>query len=243
MLFPVIFSTITKSLVFGVLYIQRFLTLNRRIPYMQPAGLNEISQTAPFKLPPLPFNHDALAPHISEKTLSFHYDKHHKKYIDTTNDLIKGTEFEESKLDEIIRSTANNEKYRKLFNNAAQSWNHWFFWNCLKKDGGGIPKGNLLDLINSSFGSYDQFVKEFADSSISQFGSGWGWLVKDGDKLKVVKTQNADNPLSHNLKPVLTIDVWEHAYYLDYQNKRNEFVFEIINNLINWDFAEYNLSL
>ncbi|MDO5576372.1 MAG: superoxide dismutase [Fibrobacter sp.] len=210
---------------------------------MKPSGLNEISQTFPFKLPPLPYNHNALEPYISEKTLLFHYNKHHQKYIDTTNELVKGTDFEKSTLDKIILATSNDEKYRKLFNNAAQAWNHWFFWNSLKKDGGGIPQGNILDMINSSFDSYDQFVKEFADISIAQFGSGWGWVVLDGKKLKVIKTSNAENPLPHNLKPILALDVWEHAYYLDYQNKRNEFVLSVIKNLLNWDFAEYNLSL
>lgn len=209
---------------------------------MTPFGLNEISQTAPFKLPPLPYDLIALEPYISEKTLSFHYNKHHQKYIDTTNELVKGTDFEKSTLDKIITATSNDKKYRKLFNNAAQAWNHWFFWNSLKKDGGGIPKGNVLDLINSSFGSYNQFAMEFADISIAQFGSGWGWVVQDGEELKVMKSSNAENPLIYNLKPILALDVWEHAYYLDYQNKRNEFVISVIKNLLNWDFAEYNLS-
>lgn len=210
---------------------------------MEPKGLDIIQSTPPFQLPPLPFDSKELEPHISEKTLSFHHDKHHRKYVTTTNELIKGTQYEKSTLEQIIKGTAGNPDQQKLFNNAAQAWNHWFYWNCLSPKGGGTPKGKMLETLNSSFGNYDNFMKELISTSVAQFGSGYGWVVMDNGKLKIMKTSNADNPIAHNLKPVFGIDVWEHAYYLDYQNRREDHVLAIVNNLANWDFAEYNLQI
>ncbi len=209
---------------------------------MENRSLNLIKAAAPFELPPLPYPYNALEPYVSEKTLSFHHDKHHHKYISTTNELIKGTEFEKFNLEEIIKATAGNAVSIKLFNNAAQSWNHWFYWNCMKPQGGQIPKGRIKNAIESSFGSYDNFAKEFSAMANDQFGSGYAWLVMEGDKLKVTKTSNADNPIAHNQKPILAIDVWEHAYYLDYQNKRQDYVMAFVNNCIDWEFAEFNLK-
>ncbi|MDG5814877.1 superoxide dismutase [Chitinispirillales bacterium ANBcel5] len=209
---------------------------------MEIAGLNEIKANAPFTLPPLPYSLEALAPHISEKTLSFHYQKHHQKYVDTTNDLIKGSQFEKSNLVEIINSTSDNKEFQKLFNNAAQVWNHWFYWNCLDPRGSKKPQGTMMQAIESSFSSYESFINEFSQAAIAQFGSGYAWLVKDGEGLKVIKTPNAENPLAKGLQPIIGIDVWEHAYYLDYQNKRQEYVAAVVNNMINWEFAQYSLE-
>ena len=210
---------------------------------MEPKGINEIKAVAPFELPPLPYSQNALDPHISQKTVSFHYEKHHSKYVTTTNELIKGTKFEKSNFMQIIKETAGKSDFQKLFNNAAQAYNHWFYWNCLTPEGGSVPKGKLASAIDSSFGSYDNFAKEFVSAAVGQFGSGYAWVVLENDKLKVMKTSNADNPVAHNLKPILGVDVWEHAYYLDYQNKREDYVVALVNNLINWDFAERNMSI
>ena len=209
---------------------------------MEPKGLNIIKAAAPFELPPLPFSPKDLQPHISEKTISFHYDKHHRKYVSTTNELIKGTQYEKSTLEQIVKATAGNPEQQKLFNNAAQAWNHWFYWNCLSSD---VikPKEKLMQAINSSFGSFDKFAKELISTSVAQFGSGYGWVVMDKGVLRVIKTSNADTPIAHNLEPVIGIDVWEHAYYLDYQNRREDHVVALVNNLINWDFAERNLEM
>lgn len=208
---------------------------------MEPKGIEQIRSKAPFELPPLPYSQNALSPFISEKTISFHYGKHHKKYIDTTNELIKGTPFEKETLQQIITSTSGKADHQKIFNNAAQAWNHWFYWNSLVSGGSKTPKGKIAEAINSSFGSYDNFAKELISAAVDQFGSGWAWLVRDGGKLSVTKTTNANNPLIHGHKPIITIDVWEHAYYLDYQNKRVDYVMAVVENCINWDFAERNL--
>jgi Fe-Mn family superoxide dismutase len=195
-----------------------------------------------FTLPPLPYADDALAPVISAQTIGFHYGKHHKTYVETLNKLVAGTEFEGQPLEDIIRSTAGKNEKVQIFNNAAQSWNHTFYWHCLRAKGGGKPKGELAHLIEQTYGGYDKFKAEFADAAIKQFGSGWAWLVMDKGSLKVIKTGNADNPIARNIRPLLTIDVWEHAYYLDYQNRRNDHVNAVIDKLLNWEFAAENLS-
>lgn len=209
---------------------------------MEIKGLDQIRSTSPFELPPLPFAKGALEPHISEKTVSFHYEKHHQKYVNTTNELVKGTQFEKAPLEQIIKATYGNREFQKLFNNAAQVWNHWFYWNCLDPRGIKKPNGKLMDAINSSFGSYDQCINEISSAAVAQFGSGYAWLVKDGSKLKVLKTANADNPMAMDQKPLLAIDVWEHAYYLDYQNKRKEYIDHVVNNLINWEFVAHEFE-
>lgn len=193
-------------------------------------------------LPPLPYAENALEPVITAKTLSFHYGKHHKGYVDNLNKLISGTDYSELPLDEIIKGTAGRSERAPIFNNAAQTWNHTFYWNSLRSNGGGEPPAVLLQKIEASFGSLDACKKEFSSASVSQFGSGWAWLVLDGDKLKIIKTANADNPLTMGMKPLLTIDVWEHAYYLDYQNLRVDYANAVLDKLINWEFALQNAS-
>lgn len=188
-----------------------------------------------FKLPPLNYKLDELAPFISQKTMEFHYLKHHQTYIDNLNKLIAGTEFENMALPGIIKATVGKSEYSGIFNNAAQTWNHTFFWNSMRPNGSGKPHGKLMNEITSSFGSYEEFRKEFKDAALSQFGSGWAWLIrKDKDNLAIMKTSNADNPLAHDLEALLTIDVWEHAYYLDYQNRRGDFVDAFLDHLVNW---------
>jgi Fe-Mn family superoxide dismutase len=195
-----------------------------------------------FTLPPLPYAENALEPVISANTMSFHYGKHHKTYVDNLNNLVKGTDFESASLEKIINETAGKADKAALFNNAAQIWNHTFYWHSMKPAGGGKPTGKLALMIDASFGSFDAFRKELATTTVSQFGSGWGWLVLDGAALKVVKTANAEVPFTKGQKPLLTIDVWEHAYYLDQQNKRAAYVDAVIDNLLNWDFAAQNLG-
>ena len=195
-----------------------------------------------FTLPPLPYADNALDPVISANTLGFHYGKHHKTYVDNLNNLVKGTDLEGQSLEAIVHATAGKADKAGVFNNAAQVWNHTFFWNSLRPGGGGVPTGKIGDLVNASFGGFDNFKKEFAQTCVTQFGSGWGWLVADGAALKLVKTPNAETPLTKGQKPLLTIDVWEHAYYLDYQNRRADFVNALIDKLLNWQFAEANLS-
>ena len=195
-----------------------------------------------FKLPPLPYAENALMPVISTNTMSFHYGKHHQAYVDNLNNLAKGTDYENASLETIINETAGKSDKVGLFDNAAQIWNHMFYWNSMKPAGGGKPTGKLAQMIEASFGSFDNFRKELATATVSQFGSGWGWLVQDGGVLKVVKTPNAEVPFTKGQKPLLTIDVWEHAYYLDHQNKRAEYVDAVIDKLLNWDFAAQNLG-
>ena len=195
-----------------------------------------------ISLPELPFGKEALAPHISANTLDFHYGKHHKTYVDNLNKLIGGTDLESKSLEEIIKIAAKDPAKTGIFNNAAQVWNHSFYWQCLKKAGGGAPTGGIAAKIIATWGSYDKFVEELKNAGATQFGSGWAWLVLDGDQLKITKTANADNPLVHGQKPLLTIDVWEHAYYLDYQNRRPDYLTSVIQNLINWDFVNANLG-
>jgi superoxide dismutase, Fe-Mn family len=197
---------------------------------------------APFTLPKLPYAEDALAPVVSAKTISFHYGKHHKAYVDKLNELIEGTPYASLTLEEIIKKSAKDEKAKAIFNNAAQAWNHTFYWNSLKRAGGGRPTGQLAQRIESDLGGYEQFRKDFANTAVTQFGSGWAWLVLDGGRLKLVKTSNADVPLTKGQVPLLTVDVWEHAYYLDYQNRRPDYAHAVIDKLLNWDFAAANLG-
>ncbi len=202
---------------------------------------NKIESASIQVLPALPYPENALAPVISANTLSFHYGKHHKAYVDNLNKLVAGTEFAGLKLEKIITETAGKAEKAAIFNNAAQAWNHTFYWNSLKPNGGGEPPAALKQKIEASFGSVDACKKELVTAATTQFGSGWAWLVLDGDKLKVVKTGNADSPLTKGAKPLLTIDVWEHAYYLDYQNRRPDYVNAVLDKLINWDFAAKNI--
>ena len=190
-----------------------------------------------FQLPPLPFAQNALEPHISARTMSFHYGKHHQTYVDNLNKLTAGTPWATQPLEKIIRETAGAADKMGIFNNAAQVWNHTFFWKSLKPQGGGKPAGRLLQLIEKSFGSLDEFKSAFVAAGVAQFGSGWVWLVQEGDSLQIVKTANADTPLARRQNTLLTCDVWEHAYYLDYQNRRKDFLQIFLDQLGNWDFA------
>ena len=191
---------------------------------------------------PLPYADNALAPVISANTIGFHYGKHHKAYVDNLNKLIAETEFAGLPLEKIIIATAGKADKTAIFNNAAQAWNHAFYWSSLKPNGGGQPPVALKQKIEASFGTLDTCKKELVTAATTQFGSGWAWLVLDGDALKVVKTGNADSPLTKGMKPLLTIDVWEHAYYLDYQNRRVDYVNAVLDKLINWKFAADNLK-
>ncbi|MGE4221683.1 MAG: superoxide dismutase [Alphaproteobacteria bacterium] len=195
----------------------------------------------PFELMPLPYAHDALEPHISKRTMEFHHDKHHKAYVDKTNELIAGTALESKPLEEIVLK-AHRDKDQMLFNQSGQVWNHDFFWNSMTP-GGGKPKGDMLARLEKDFGSYDEFAKAFKAKATGQFGSGWAWLVqgKDG-KLAAVNTPNGVPAFVEHGTPLLTIDVWEHAYYLDYQNRRPDFVDVFLNSLANWDFAASRLK-
>ena len=190
-----------------------------------------------FELPALPYAKDALAPVISAETIDYHYGKHHQAYVTNLNKLVEGTENENKDLEEIIRFADGG-----LFNNAAQVWNHTFYWSCMKPGGGGEPSGALAEAITRDFGSADDFRREFKNAAVSQFGSGWAWLVEKGDKLEIMTTANADLPLMHGVNPLLTCDVWEHAYYVDYRNARPNYVQAFIDKLINWDFAAANMK-
>jgi Fe-Mn family superoxide dismutase len=195
----------------------------------------------PIVQPPLPYPQNALDPVISANTLGFHYGKHHKAYVETLNKLIVGTEFADMPLEEIVKTTAGQADRAAIFNNAAQAWNHSFYWRSLKPKGGGEPPSELRKLLEDSFGGVAQCKKELSAQAVGEFGSGWAWLIQDGSKLKVVKTGNANTPIAEGQKPLLTIDVWEHAYYLDYQNRRVDHVNALLDKLINWDFAAENL--
>lgn len=193
-------------------------------------------------LPQLSFEKDALAPYISANTLDFHYGKHHKAYVDNLNKLIEGTELAAKSLEEIIKIAAKDSAKSGIFNNAAQVWNHSFYWQCLKKAGGGAPTGAVAEKIKATWGNFEKFADDLKNAGITQFGSGWAWLISEGNELKITKTANADTPIAHGQKPLLTIDVWEHAYYLDYQNRRPDYLSAVIQNLINWDFVNANLG-
>ena len=196
-----------------------------------------------FELPPLPYAPTALEPHMSARTFEFHHGKHHNAYVVNLNNLVKDTPLAGKSLEDVIRAAAADLPAKQgVFNNAAQVWNHTFFWNCMKPGGGGKPKGQLLARIEADFGSYEKLVEAFKNAAVTQFGSGWAWLVEDGGKLAIMKTANADLPMAHGKKALLTVDVWEHAYYLDYQNRRPDFVQAFLDHLVNWDFVASNLG-
>jgi superoxide dismutase, Fe-Mn family len=190
-----------------------------------------------FELPPLPYEMDALAPHISQETLEFHYGKHHQTYVTNLNKLVEGTDLDGKPLEDVIMAAEGG-----VFNNAAQVWNHSFYWASMKPGGGGAPDGDIGEKINSAFGSYDGFKEEFAKAATTQFGSGWAWLIDDGGKLAITQTSNADLPMKHSQKALLTIDVWEHAYYIDYRNARPKYIDTYLDSLLNWDFVAANLA-
>jgi Fe-Mn family superoxide dismutase len=197
---------------------------------------------APFELPALPYPENGLEPYISARTVSFHYGKHHRGYVNNTNNLVKGTPYESLSLEEIIERSAGLPEKSAIFNNAAQAWNHAFYWQGMKPNGGGSFTGELAAKISKAFGSVEGFKETFLKEAASLFGSGWAWLVKDGQSLKVVQTSNADTPLAHGQKPLLTVDVWEHAYYLDYQNRRKDYLDAFLAHVVNWDFVAKNLA-
>lgn len=191
-----------------------------------------------FELPALPYALDALAPHISAETLEFHYGKHHQAYVTKTNELVAGTDNENKSLQDLIIASDG-----PLFNNAAQIWNHTFYWESMTpNNSGGAPEGEVLEAINSAFGSYDDFKAKFAEAGTTQFGSGWAWLIQGDKGLEIVKTANADNPLKNGDKPLLTMDVWEHAYYIDFRNARPNYISTFIDSLINWEFVAKNMA-
>ncbi|MDP6709250.1 MAG: superoxide dismutase [Alphaproteobacteria bacterium] len=195
-----------------------------------------------FELPALPYEQTALEPHISSNTLSYHHGKHHQTYVTNLNNMVEGTDLADKSLEEVVRATAGNPDKAGIFNNAAQVWNHTFYWNSMKPGGGGAPTGDLASRIDASFGSYEAFAEAFSQAAATQFGSGWAWLVAEGDALSVVKTGNAETPITGSATPLVTIDVWEHAYYLDYQNLRPAYIKTFLESLVNWDFAAANLG-
>ena len=198
--------------------------------------------SSPFQLPQLPYQDDALAPYITANTIGFHYGKHHRTYVNKLNDMVQGTEYADMPLEDVIQRTSGKPDKAGVFNNAAQIWNHTFYWHSMKPNGGGSPSGVLKEKIDASFGGFDKFKDEFANAAATQFGSGWAWLISEGDSLKVLKTPNAETPITAGQTPLLTIDVWEHAYYLDFQNKRPDYINAFLENLVNWDFASENLA-
>jgi len=195
-----------------------------------------------FDLPALPYAKNALAPHISENTLDFHHGKHHNTYVVNLNNLTKETSLGSMALEDVIKEVAGDAAKAGVFNNAAQVWNHTFYWHCMKPGGGGAPTGEVAAAISGAFGYYEKFAEEFKNACVTQFGSGWGWLVAEGGSLKITKTPNADTPMVHGQTALLTCDVWEHAYYLDYQNRRPDYVQAFLDNLVNWDFVASNLA-
>jgi Fe-Mn family superoxide dismutase len=196
----------------------------------------------PFELKPLPYAPAALEPHMSARTLEFHHGKHHKAYVDNLNKLIAGSPFEKASLETIITDSFEDTKNQGIFNNAAQVWNHDFFWNSMKPNGGGAPTGSLAKQIDDAFGDLEGFKTKFKEAATTQFGSGWAWLIADGGKLAISKTPNGVDPLAQGQKALVTCDVWEHAYYLDYQNRRPDMVQTFLDKLINWDFVAKNLD-
>ena len=195
-----------------------------------------------YELPALPYDYTALEPCISKSTLEFHHDKHHAAYVKKYNDAVSGTPLDSKSLEDVIKEIAGDSEKSGLFNNAAQAWNHSFYWKCMKPGGGGTPTGDLAAKIDADFGSFEKFVEAFKSAGATQFGSGWAWLVLDGGTLKVTKTLNAENPLTCGQTPLLTMDVWEHAYYLDYQNRRPDYIGDFLGKLVNWDFVAENLA-
>lgn len=195
-----------------------------------------------YELPELPYSYTALEPYISKSTLEFHHDKHHAGYVNKFNEAVKGTDFDNQPIEAVIKAVADNPDQAGLFNNAAQAWNHTFYWNSMKPNGGGQPTGELAKKIEADFGSYEAFAEVFKAAGAAQFGSGWAWLVLVDNQLKVTKTPNAVDPLVQNQVPLLTMDVWEHAYYLDYQNQRPAYISNFLERVVNWDFAAQNLA-
>lgn len=233
---------ISKKII-RLMFVLPFLGLIVGAKTGEPALLPVVSgESVVFTLPTLPYAQDALEPHISARTMAFHYGKHHQGYVNNLNKLVAGTPLEGQSLEKIIQETSGAVDQAAVFNNAAQVWNHTFFWQSMKPNGGDQPTGRLMALIEKSFGSFEAFKTAFITAAGAQFGSGWVWLVQEGDALKVVKTSNADTPLAHGQTALLTCDVWEHAYYLDYQNRRTDFVTVFLNNLVNWDFADELLN-
>jgi Fe-Mn family superoxide dismutase len=194
------------------------------------------------QLPALPYSLDALEPHISRSTLEFHHGKHHAAYVTNLNNLVAGTDLEAKSLEDTILAVAGDSAKAGVFNNAAQVWNHTFYWQGMKPGGGGAPTGDLAAKIDADFGSFDAFKEQFKTAGATQFGSGWAWLVLENGTLKITKTANADLPLAHGQKALLTMDVWEHAYYLDYQNRRPDYMSTFLDKLVNWDFVAANLA-
>jgi len=200
------------------------------------------ANSSPFQLPALPWQENALEPVISARTIGLHYGKHHATYVKKLNELVAGTRYAELPLEQVIAATAGNAENAKIFNNAAQTWNHTFFWDCLRPGGGGEPPRELARTLEQSFGDFSRFKETFSKAAVEQFGSGWAWLVAKGDKLEVISTSNAQTPIAMGATPLLTIDVWEHAYYIDYENRRPDFVNAVIDRLLNWDFAMEQLE-
>jgi superoxide dismutase, Fe-Mn family len=195
-----------------------------------------------FELPALPFAHDALAPYMSSETLELHHGKHHQTYVTNLNNLTKDSPLASAPLEDVIKASAGDSAKAGIFNNSAQVWNHTFFWNSLKPNGGGALPGELETRVVADFGGVDAFKEAFTQAALTQFGSGWAWLIVEGGKLKIVKTGNADTPLAHGQTALLTLDVWEHAYYVDYRNRRADFIKAFLENLANWEFAAANLA-
>jgi Fe-Mn family superoxide dismutase len=195
-----------------------------------------------FELPDLPYDYEALAPYMSSQTLHLHHDKHHQTYVTNLNNLVEGTDLAGKSLEEVVKASFGDPAKQAIFNNAGQHWNHNLFWRIMRKGGGGKPGGEIGRRIDHDLGGYDAFAEQFKQAAVSQFGSGWAWLALDGDTLKVSKTPNGENPLVHGMKPLLGIDVWEHAYYLDYQNRRPDYVAAFLNHLVNWDEVEAELA-
>jgi len=230
----------------------RFLTRRRLMIGAVAAGAvasfavarRPLAQThAPFSLPPLPYAENALAPTTSSTTIGFHYGKHDRAYFDNLNKLVKDTDLASRLLEDIVKATRGDSNHIGVFNNAAQAWNHTFYWNSMRPSGGGAPSGVIADRIKDSFGDYAKFRQQFATAAITQFGSGWAWLVEGADKkLQVIKTTNADTPMAQGMNCLLTCDVWEHAYYLDYQNRRADYVNAWLDKLVNWNFAAKQLA-
>ncbi|WP_207478550.1 superoxide dismutase [Arenibaculum pallidiluteum] len=195
-----------------------------------------------FELPPLPYSHDALEPFMSAQTLNLHHGKHHQAYVTNLNNLVKDTPMASMSLEEVVKASYGDASKQGIFNNAGQHWNHILFWQCMRKNGGGSIPGELERRLKSDFGSVEQFKEAFTQAGVTQFGSGWAWLVEDGGKLKVTKTPNGENPLAHGQKALLGCDVWEHSYYLDYQNRRPDYIKAFLDNLVNWEFVAQRLA-
>ncbi len=197
----------------------------------------------PFSLPMLPYDDKALEPYVTQRTISYHYGKHHQTYVTNLNNLLQDSDWRNKTLEDIIMLSAKDESKVAFFNNAAQVWNHTFYWHCMKPAGGGKPEGMLMQMLERSFGGFKEFCNAFKQAALAQFGSGWAWLVMDENgKLQIIKTPNADLPMNHGKRALLTIDVWEHAYYLDYQNKRVDYIDLFLNHLVNWDFVSSNAT-